>query len=88
MGDESERESSATMKAVAWIEDFMAALGDLGPDVQARLLGQSVSAGIDTDDIKFGYVYDPRTSTPALAADHFIRNVVQLRRKQNDAHPR
>jgi hypothetical protein len=71
MMNDSEHESSTTMKAVTCIDDFMAALGDLGPDVHARLLVQSVSIVIDTDEIAFNYVYDIRNSTPALAADHF-----------------
>ena len=81
MSDESERESGGSKMALEWIRKFTAALGDLAPDVQVSLLGQSVSSRIEVGDVRFNYVYDPRTSTPTLAADHFIRNVVQLRRK-------
>ena len=80
MPDDSERESGATTMALAWIRDFMAALGELGPDVNASLLGHSVSAQFEVGDVRFNYVYDPRTSTPALSAKHFNRNVTRLRR--------
>jgi hypothetical protein len=81
-GKSGDRDSHAAKKAGEWIRKVMTALGNLAPDVQATLLGQIVSAKIDVDDIEFSYVYDPRTSAPALSADHFTRNVVQIRRRR------
>jgi hypothetical protein len=80
MSGNCENVSEATVNAVKWIDAFMRALGEIAPDVQVSLIGQSVSARIDVADMRFSYEYDPKTTTPALSAQHFLRNAAHVRR--------
>jgi hypothetical protein len=77
MPDDSELESSATMKSLVWIREFMAALGDIGADVAATLVGETVVARFDSGGVEYMYVFDARTSAPSLSADYFRHHVIQ-----------
>jgi hypothetical protein len=82
MSGEAEKESKATAKALAWIGEFVAAIGDLAQDANLTLVGEKVSVEIISGDVTYRHEYDQRTSVPALSANHFRRQVIETRSAQ------
>jgi hypothetical protein len=81
------------MTDAEWIQEFLAALGDLGRNVpRATVLGHMVSVSIDVRSVGYTTEYDPRSDDPATSAgrfrDHVVRMLNRRKRRKLAANPR
>jgi len=71
------------MTNAEWIQDFKGALGDLGRDVpRADVLGIMVSVSIEVKGVGVTSEYDLSSEEPAASAEHFRRQLVQIRNRR------